>query len=208
MNCVVRMLRERLKMRTRHRRERHLFERDGAELDQLRPEQIAALHLPQIARLHERTHEPVRGAARRAERRAERPQIACAVGGGFENREAAQQRLRAGLLGRDIDERARQRDGVGVAAAGVLRAGVVGGEAAFRVGVLEFGHIDRSAMRVMRGAKDGAGFAREADESCGATRERGQAIECMTCLRFVLVAQAWPLCAVPSGGIVESLDGL
>ena len=51
---VVRVFGERFEMRTRDGRERHLFERDRAEFDQLRAEQIAALHLAQIARLHER----------------------------------------------------------------------------------------------------------------------------------------------------------
>ena len=87
---IERLFGERLEMLPRHRGKRHLFERDGAEFDQLRAEQIAALHLAQIARLDETADEPVGGAAGRAERGAEGTQIAHAGGGGFENREAAQ----------------------------------------------------------------------------------------------------------------------
>ena len=93
------VLGERFEMRTGDGRERHLFERDRAELDQLRAEQIAALHLPQVARLHERADEAVSGAARRSERGAECAQVAGAVRGGFEDRESAQQGLRAGRCG-------------------------------------------------------------------------------------------------------------
>ena len=66
----------------------------------------ATLNLAQIARLNEAADEAMRGAAGRAERRAEGAQIAHAGGGGFEDRETAQERLRAGLLGGDVEERA------------------------------------------------------------------------------------------------------
>lgn len=100
-------------MRARDRRERHLLERDRAKLDQLRAEQIAALHLAQIARLHEAADETVRRAARRAERGADRAHVARAARDRLENREPAQQRLRARLLRGEIERRAGRADAVG-----------------------------------------------------------------------------------------------
>ena len=94
----------------------------------------------------------MRGAARRAERGAEGAQIAHAGRGGFENREAAQQRLRAGLLRRDVEQRARQRDRVGIAD---VRLVVVVGLRL--VGYLRrggcVGHVDVGVRRFVHGAR-------------------------------------------------------
>jgi len=108
-NGVVRVFGKHLQMRTRYRGERHLFERDGAEFDQLGAEQITAADLAKIARLHQRAHQTMRRAASRAERCANAAQIARAAGCGFKNREAAQQGLRAGLLRREVEQCGRGR---------------------------------------------------------------------------------------------------